>query len=35
MGDKDNRCPVWFGRMLFAAVFFVFMALVYAITPAA
>lgn len=35
MGDKDNRCPDWFGHLLFAAVFFAFMWLVYAITPAA
>lgn len=27
-----DKCPAWFGRILFAAVFFLFLAFVYAIT---
>lgn len=28
----NNKCPAWFGSMLFAAVFFVFLAFLYKIT---
>lgn len=30
--DANNKCPAWFGSMLFAAVFIVFLAFLYKIT---
>ncbi len=32
MDNKSNKCPVWFGRALFGAVFYVVLAFLYKIT---